>query len=172
AYAAGGGSVTFECVANLPEFPSAGNTGSCGSGTIAGVGVPSVAVAALAGAAGTTPFAVAGAGSLSASFDYSEGCVAGEPPVLGTAIGTATATIGGPAGGSLTTDFSWTRVGLTAVILTSNGTVTTSGGTSDDGAIGVGVAAFVPLLDAGNTCPTGGDLTAIAAGELIVADAS
>ena len=79
-------------------------------------------------------------------------------------------TTGSP--GTLTTDFEWTRVGLTAVILTSNGTVTDAAGNSDSGGIGAGTAAFAPLIDTGNTCPEGDDLTAQVVGALVLADGS
>lgn len=177
AQAAGAGGVTFACTAFLPSFPADNGTGgSCAPGNdlVAGVDGPSVAVAALAGAVGGAPYAIAGPGSLNATnISYSEGCVAGEPPLTGNADGHAVATITGPAGGTLTTDFTWQRIGVVAVISANNFTVDPVVGPTDGPSnTGVGVAAFEPILGAGNLCPTGGSLPALVEGELLGVDAS
>ena len=152
------GVVGLTCTANLPSFPTANGAGTC-SGTSAGLG------------AGLTddgqPFALAGPGTFDASFAYNEECVAGEPPVIGFANGSATVTGGTSTEGAFTlnTNFNWTRVGLTAVILTSGTNVNfASGRTATAVAPDAGVAAFAPILGTDNVCPNGGDLTAVVVG--------
>ena len=130
------GAAIFSCTANLPSWPSVGGNGSCSNLATAG-----------AGGHGTTPATIT---SLNASFSYSEPCLAGEPPLLGNASGTATL---GSSAGPISVQFDWVRVGLTAVVVTSG---PTAGGHAHDGA-GAGVAAFVPLPPLG-TCSPGGSL--------------
>ncbi len=131
------GAFVFSCTANLPEWPSPGNSGNCNNLVSAGAGVH-----------GTTPFT---ATSLNATFDYNEPCVLAEPPVAGFANGTATL-------GAAEVDFSWVRVGLVAVITTGAPRF----GHDHTGA-GAGVAAFAPLPPLG-TCAAPAPLTAIVAG--------
>ena len=152
------GAVGLTCTATLPSFPTNADNGTC-SGTSVGVG------AGLTD--GGAPYAIAGPGTFNADFVYNEACVAGEPPVLGSAVGRATVTGGTSTHGAFTlgTNFAWTRVGVVAVILT-NGTEISfaSGDHATAVAPDVGVAAFAPLLGTDNVCPNGGDLTAVVVG--------
>jgi len=162
------GAIAFECTANLASgFPGSGN-GTC-NGTGVGLG------AGVTGSVGTTPYALVGAGAFTSNFNYVEPCPAPSvPPLLGTAAGTAnvagaTAVVGTtPTTANLTTQFQWTRVGLTAVILTSNTTVTfgTGATATEVSPNDVALAAFAPILTAptAHLCPAGDPLTAIVAG--------
>lgn len=150
------GAFAFTCFADLPEWPSPGNSGTCGGGP------------ANAGATvhGTTPSTST---SMSATFTYSEPCLANEPPLAGFASGNA------DFGGGNTVDFTWIRVGLTAVVVVND---LNSGGHNHnlvadtpapadafigDSVAGAGVAAFVPLPQFG-TCEIPDDLRAAVVG--------
>ncbi|MDQ3913967.1 MAG: hypothetical protein M3323_01360 [Actinomycetota bacterium] len=166
ASAQGAGALAFECEAFLSAFPSPGASGEC-KGTVEPLGI---AAGGAAGVGTEGPYALVGPGDFNASFTYAEGCVANEPPAIGTANGTATIT-GVPAvnKGELTTAnaslvFSWTRVGLTAAITISDMQITFANGGSDNPALGVATAGFAPVLTQNNTCPSGGPLTAVVAG--------
>jgi hypothetical protein len=167
ASAQAGGALAFECTANLNAFPSPGSSGTC-SGFVEPLGV------AAGGAAGVSnegsPYVIVGAGDFNASFTYAEGCVANEPPALGTANGTATISdVPAIHKGALTTadgtlTFSWTRVGLTAVITINSMSLTFANGGSDNPTLGAATAVFVPVIGAANSCPSGGPLQAEVAG--------
>lgn len=164
------GSLAFECTASLPAFPA-----TSGSGTCSGGAAPAVAGGVVAGVTNNDnqPYTLYGAGSFSASFDYSEGCFLNEPPAIGTASGSATVTISATVGGQTTTatvtvEFTWTRVGVTAAITTGPARISFgTGHTATAAAPGAATAAFAPLLGVNNTCPSGGPLTAVVAGALI-----
>ena len=74
---------------------------------------------------------------------YGEECVASEPPLVGTASGTLSIS------GSQVGTFSWTRVGVVAVLLPVV-----------DGSSSAGVAAFAPQGTSLPTCADPGTLTA------------
>lgn len=170
------GGFVFECTAVLPEFPSPAGNGVCGSN--APVGSTAVPSAAVGSVSGTTtagqPYSVvaAGANNFSAAFSYAEGCVANEPPVLGTASGTAVVTgLTGVKGGAPTTatatlDFEWVRAGATAVVTFTGGSLNFSDDTATPLVLqsAAGSAVFAPLLDARNSCPVGQGLRAVVAG--------
>lgn len=166
------GNVSFVCTANLPEFPSPASSGSCGptssaAGSVAGLSV------------GGDPYAVAiaGANNFSASFDYNEACLAGsEPPVAGQANGTATVTgITGVKGGATVTatatlKFDWDRAGVVAAVnIRADGSLLefSDGDTAVLTVDAAAVAAFAPVLTLANTCPVGGPLQAVVAGNAV-----
>ena len=161
------GAVAFHCTAQLPAFPAASGSGTCGSDV-----TPSIGVGVGAGVDDDgNPYAIAGVGDFNASFTYNEACVASEPPVLGEANGSASTSgatavhNGALTTASLSTDFSWTRVGLVAVILTDSTQVTFgNGGSATAGAPGAAVGAFAPIIGPNNVCPNGGSLSALVAG--------
>ncbi|HEV2755938.1 MAG TPA: hypothetical protein VG318_09210 [Actinomycetota bacterium] len=166
ASAQSGGALAFECTAQLGSFPSPGSGGTC-KGLVEPLGV---AAGAAAGVSDQGPYVLVGPGDFEASFGYAEACVANEPPAIGTATGRATIT-GMPAihKGELTTasgslGFSWTRVGLTAAITLDDVSLTFANGGLARPALGVAVAGFAPVIGPGNTCPSGGPLTAEVAG--------
>ena len=138
------GAAIIACQAHLPAWPTLGSSGTCTNTAAVGVGLH-----------GTTPATIT---SINASFDYSEPCFLGEPPLLGNASGTATL---GSSAGPISVTFDWVRVGLTAVVVTSG----PNAGGHDHGGAGAGVAAFAPLPPLG-TCAPGGSipLTAQVAG--------
>lgn len=181
--AAGGGTIVFECTADLPFFPSDGGVGQCGTDKAheSAPEVPSTAEGVLTGVTDqNNPFVivVAGTDNFDATFDYSEGCVAGEPPLAGTAAGSAEITgLSGIAGtdvitgGEIKVTFSWVRAGATAVITITGGTIDVDGtdDTISGDVLGAGTAAFVPVISAGNTCPSGDSLKAPVVGTATVA---
>lgn len=148
------GAFVFTCEADLPEWPSPGNTGNCDGGPVnAGVIVH-----------GTTPTTST---TMSAQgFNYSEPCVLSEPPLVGFADGNAN------FGGGNSVDFTWVRVGLTAVVVVND--LKADGGSHYlvDGVpvvgtvAGAGLAAFAPIPgpDGLGTCEDPAPLTAIVAG--------
>lgn len=155
------GGLGFTCTATLPAFPTASGSGATCTGTSVGV----VAGTLDSGA----PYAVGGVGAMNAfNINYAEGCVLNEPPLLGTANGQAQIDVTTGLPGTVTAGFDWTRVGLTAVVLTNNTKVTTAAGVATATVQpGAGVAAFAPLINpAVNSCPAGGPLTAIVVGAL------
>lgn len=175
--AAGGGNVAITCNAHLPQFPTAAGHGTC-NGTAVVAPLPGRATGGITGVIGTTPFALVTdptvSGNFTAEFDYNEGCVANEPPAVGTAFN-ATATITGLEGKKGTADvtaeatvqFEWTRVGLTAAVVITGGEINFSDGSSAGVAAGAATAAFVPFLTLSNTCAGSGALEAY-----VVADAT
>lgn len=162
------GAIAFECVAQLPEFPSPQANGSCGT--------PSAAVGTVSGLSASGQaytLVAAGVNNFGASFEYQEACVANEPPVLGTANGTATVTgltgvkNGAPVTASAELQFSWRRVGLTAAITISSGEIQFSDGDTATPLVAASAnaaAGFAPVLTLANTCPVGGPLQAAVAG--------
>lgn len=177
----GGGTIAFECTADLPNFPSDGGAGKCEAGAVVDGG-PSVAASAEGTITGRTdggqPFILVAAGvnNFEATFNYSEGCVAGEPPVAGTAAGSAeisgmTGFVGTtPVTAELTVTFSWTRAGVVAAVTVTGADIDLNGVDDDvtGTVVGAGTAAFVPVLTAGNTCPGGDALKAAVAGSATV----
>jgi hypothetical protein len=162
------GATEVACKTTLAKWPTSAGKGTCSKATVgaigAGVGVTTTNV----------PYAIAaGNSAVSSSFSYSEPCpVPGAPitPLVGFAKGTITASgLTAVVNTTRTTaseseGFSWTRVGLVAVITTSGAKVTfATGATATGVAPGAAVGTFVPLsvttLPA-NKCPTGGPLTA------------
>ena len=109
----------------------------------------------------------AGAGKMTATYSYHEPCGA----LTGTASGSLTV-----AGlhvrdgsqlvtGTLNGSFSWTRVGLTAIITVSGTSLTFSNGNTASGAgNGSASSVFVPLLGVSNTKCPGGPLKAVVIG--------
>lgn len=171
ANAAVAGTLAFQCKAELSAFPTAAGSGRC-RGT---VGPAGITAGVAFGTSTTGPFVITGAGSFEASFTYSEGCVAGEPPLIGAAQGTATISgmtavnNGSPTTASGTISFSWQRVGVTAAIVINGGTISFGDGASANIGTSAGTAAFVPLLQPNNTCPDGGPLEALVAGTAALA---
>lgn len=120
-----------QCAVNLPQWP-----------TTAPQGAPDcVGIAVGAGVFGGSPTPCAGCEFRATVAQYSEPCVAGEPPLVGFANGRLS------AGGNDVGGYNWIRVGLTAVL------VPLAPGTT------VGVAAFAPLPPLG-TCANPLPLTA------------
>jgi hypothetical protein len=171
AHASATGALAFECVAQLPEFPSPQATGSCGAVSVATGSVSGVTASGAPYSLTVDP--TKALNNFTADFEYNEACVANEPPVLGTAAGTATVTgltgVKGtnvPVTATATLDFSWRRVGLTAVITFTSATIEFS----DDTATPLlpptanAAAVFAPVLTLANTCPVGGPLQAAVAG--------
>jgi hypothetical protein len=163
------GATELTCKTTLAKWPTPLTlTGTCTS-------YPVGAFGAGAGVTTTnTPYAIVAANApVLSSFSYSEPCpVPGAPitPLVGFANGSITASkLRAVVGRSVTTAsstelFSWTRVGLVAVVTTSAAAVTFANGATATGvAPGAAVGTFVPLsvktLKA-NVCPTGGPLTA------------
>lgn len=183
ASAVGAGNVVITCHAHLPAFPTDNATGTCDGDANIPAPLPGTAVGGLAGVDTTgsepEPFVLTTepgiTDNFSASFQYNEGCVAGEPPLLGSAFN-ATATItglegikgGDPVTGSATVQFEWTRAGLTAAIQITGGTLTLSDGYSTS-LTGAGAAAFVPVLTLNNTCNGNGALEAYVAADATLA---
>jgi hypothetical protein len=113
-----------------------------------GSNAPCVGTATGAFTDGTgTPFICAPSCPLNASVDsYGETCVAGEPPLVGTASGTLSIN-----NGQLAPTYNWSRVGLVAVITTA-------------GPTGAGVAAFIPVDTTIPSCAAPGQLDVTVAG--------
>lgn len=163
AQAATAGAVAFTCTANLPEFPSPDNTGTCSG----------VARATGAGMTTNIPggWVVTGVGTFEAEFGYQEAClVGGAPPVQGLATGdasvdglTAVSAGGATSSASVELEFNWNRTALVANVTISSATITVAGAGSVT-VPGRAVAAFVPVLQGNNACPQGGPLTAQVAG--------
>ena len=150
------GGAVFVCRARFGPLPTGG--GTCGNGPL----VPGVALGVDAGLdnAGDS-YVVTGLGTFTAAFGYVSACL------LGTANGTATifgltavhTDISNPfspfvtvVGATITTSFTWVRVGLTAVIVMFNTRVTFTNGhfavsaSPVSGIVdSVAVAAFAPL---------------------------
>ena len=161
------GSAAVVCKTFLPAWPTASGSSTCGGYLVGAAG---------AGAGLTTtnnPYVIAGKGSFSSSFSYQEPCLAsGQPPVIGTAAGTATAS-GFKAvvktqstTAKETAGFNWTRVGAVAVITTSGAKITFGNlQTATATAPGGGVGTFAPTNynPTKNKCPSGGSLTAVVA---------
>jgi hypothetical protein len=162
------GAVAFTCEAHLSTFPAASGTGTCTN--------PGLPANALGAAAGTddvgTPYALVGPGVFSASFTYHEACAPTDVvPNSGGADGTATLSnvpaidgVGLPTTATLTTGFSWNRVGIIAIIQTHATVIVfanghRAGGTVDDNA----VAVFLPEPGFG-TCSSPGPTNALVAG--------
>lgn len=142
------GGLVIQCTANLPEFPSPANTGSCnGSGLGAAITVPAHVLAPSA----------ASVGGFTSDFNYNEECVAGEPPVIGFANGfghVPVTVLPELADDTLNLHFNWIRVGLTAVITVDS--LTLNNFADVTGSLGAAVAGFAPLIGPGNVCgPTG-----------------
>ena len=173
AHASASGKVAFQCTTTLPEFPSPQASATCSgsaTGKVAGQSVGGDAYVVVA----------AGVNNFKAEFEYNEACLAeGVPPALGTANGTATVTglVGvkaGPGGakvpvtGSATLGFTWTRVGVNAVVTVSSDPSKThldfSDGDTATLTVAAATATFAPVLTLANTCPVGGPLTAAVAG--------
>ncbi|HEX2195472.1 MAG TPA: hypothetical protein VHJ76_00990 [Actinomycetota bacterium] len=171
------GNVAFNCTAKLSAFPSVSGSGRCeggarigasGWGCVAGFRTPPVP---------PDFYLICGRGlnTFSATFTYNEQCVAGEPPVVGSAEGTATISdLLAVYNGTVTTanatlDFIWTRAGATAAIQITGGTINFGNGESVSGTLGVGEAAFAPLLTQDNLCPEGGPLEAEVVGSAQIA---
>jgi hypothetical protein len=159
------GAIAFECTASLGAWPTSGGSGTCsGTGVGIGVGVDSA----------TSPFVLAGPGAFNASFTYNELCpVAGAPPALGNATGSATVS-NAPAvhnaaltTATLNTNFVWIRVGIIAVITTSGTTVSfANGGGASALAPDAALAVFAPTnpQSGSHLCPQGDPLTALVVG--------
>ena len=179
--AAAAGTITFECVANLPQFPSRQAEGTCGAyspGAPAPAG-PSTATGVMAGTTDSgQPFVLAAiptTNNFFAEFTYFEPCIAGEPPVTGQANGTAEiSNLQGVVGttpvngGTLTVGFTWIRGGGTAAIIITDATLSFGETITGTTVAGAGSASFAPVLQADNLCPVGGDLRAVVQGSAAV----
>lgn len=133
--------IVFDGTATLPTFPCGPN---CTGGTFAG---HASGVAVSTNAMGDATFVQA---PMASNFSYNESCPVAQPvaPPSGTANGSFTIT---GATATLTGNFSWTRVGLTAVIVTSSGTITYSNGNTASAILpDVSVALFVPSTPIGS----------------------
>jgi hypothetical protein len=127
---AGEGTFRFEGEADLPTFPCGSPTNPCSGGTFSGT---------LSGTfhTGTGNVGVGIDIAMSASFEYSE--PAATCPAEGTAEGSFSfdSNISGTVQGPGTTrvrgsgNFTWTRVGATAVITIDSGTVIVTNATGD-----------------------------------------
>ncbi len=170
------GGVTFQCTAVLDDgFPTPFGTGTC-TGT-AHVG------AATGQTTGGVTYVIGGTNRpFSASFTYNESCPAAlpEPPPIGTATGTARITgipvhQGPGVTADVSTSFSWTRVEGTALILTSNTTVTFRNASGTAVAVAtavapdVGAAGFVPTGTVGTcTAPVAVQRASVVGGDVIL----
>jgi hypothetical protein len=154
----GGGALVVSVTANLPSFPCASCTSTAsgfGIGTVAGVDATTKAKAV----------AVFAKAAYSTAFTYHEACpsvLAGKPvtPPEGFANGNYVlgpgTMVGAPGPAFLTGNFNYTRVGLTAVITTTNNQLhsgSSTGPTIGPAALGASVGIFVPLKAPGN-CTT------------------
>lgn len=165
------GSVTFHCTAKLQAWPTFGGSGVCENGPS-----PAAGYVNLGGTDnwGST-YAVQGLGRLHAEFNYQEGCIANEPPLLGTAEGVATVEdVPAVDRGVVTTAdvharFVWTRVGANAQIQITSWTIDFAHGGTAVGSIGAGHATFAPILQPHHFCPAGGPLQALVQGEVTAA---
>lgn len=132
AQAAGAG--VAECSVTVDPWPGSGSNAPCVGTAPAGAfvsGGNTIVCSPL------TPCAV------NASVDnYGEECLGAEPPLIGDARGTLTISQGANA---IAPQYSWTRVGLVAVITTT-------------GPTGAGVAAFLPVDTTIPTCASPGAL--------------
>ena len=164
------GTVSFECTASLPNYPTWAGQGTCGSRAL-----PATAVVSAAGRDGSTDarFVVAGTGRFAAFFEYNELCL--PEAVVGQASGTATvaglsATYDGVATtATLEVTFTWSRVGATADIHVLGYDLTIGGTHTIDGSLGEGAATFEPLLQQHNFCPIGSPLDALVQGDVALA---
>ena len=132
ASAAPTGAAAAACHAVLGVWPTPGGGGAfCGQGdlTVAGQGEGYAYGVFVPG-----PVCVPNCPFFANVDGYSEPCFAAEPPLTGTASGTLNV-------GGFESRFSWTRVGLVAVLTL-------------DGTGGAGVAAFVPDVGPGQPLPT------------------
>jgi hypothetical protein len=163
--------VTFQCTVVLVAFPSPGkiaNPAPC-AGTATGV---------FAGSQTTAPggavVGLAANGALAATVNYSEPCVGGG---IGFSNGVATSAVfrvvnvdkalfGILGPGVYTAPYSWTRVGMVALIMTGkltpatdplkpvgNATLAWATGAAFDGVGGIGLGLFIPLGVPGAGCP-------------------
>jgi hypothetical protein len=154
----GGGPVVHsfqKWIANQPGLDPSICTGSIYT---AGGGAQNSASFAGAGVAGQ-PYSIAGTGSISGAYLYSEPCQAtpaGNEAGTGEAYGTLTLTLNTAIGnfgatpitnGSVKVNFWWSRVGLTAIVgirgvelKANNGAITVN----DANALGAAAAIFIP----------------------------
>ena len=159
AAAAAPGAGVLTGIVNLPVFPGAALSqaaGFCADGLLGGVAT----VDGIANPAAASTACTNGGPSVTTTYGYSEPCA------TDIAVGLAQGEIhqGGSAG-TILQYFVWNRVGLTAIVLTSNNpfpggtSSTTTGhviGTSDVlDAGGVAAAVFVPLSAPGGCAPVG-----------------
>ena len=142
------GMVTVDCTATFPVIPAPVPTpgGTCpGTATVALAGTDNVGL----------PYTIAGTGVFAAGFTYHEPCaVNGQPGVLlSFAAGIVTVfgvpaehPIGTPTTATLTSPFTWSRVGLHPVILVPGGpvAVTFANGGAASANPGAGTATFLP----------------------------
>lgn len=129
----------FAGIVTLPTFPCTGGCTATFDSTVAA----GIAVSSEGGVTVIT--------HLQADVTYEETCTNGQA-LTGTATGTATWSGIGP---SVTTGFSWTRVGLVAVITGAN-----------FGDAVVGAATFVPT--GGPPTCTGGSVTVLVSGSVVM----
>lgn len=168
------GSVTFNCTATLDDgWPTAAGSGYCdeGSSNPQGDG-PAFAVVEAGGLDDWgSPFIVHGFAPLRAEFTYQEACVVNEPPLAGTASGTArieglpAVHNGVASSATLVASFQWTRFGATAALTITSFQFTFLNNRTATGSAGEGQATFVPRLDSSHTCPVGGWMEALVTGE-------
>ena len=163
------GSVSFHCTAKLPAYPTPEGYGICEGDT-----TPAVADVNLSGLdTSSVPYAVAGQGAFGAAFTYTQACIANEPPLVGTARGTATvvdapAVYGGtPTRADVEAQFRWSRVGIQATVVVTGWQIRFSNGRTATGTNGAGEAVFIPVSGTNHLCPgTGETVKALVLGEV------
>jgi hypothetical protein len=142
------------CSVTLPQWPT-------DSGSVGGDGCTGTAIGAGIDSGSATPLVcIPGCGFSATVENYSEPCVLNEPPLVGTANGVIR--VDANNDGSYETEFgsySWTRVGVVAIIL-PNGA---------DPAGSAGVAAFVPSLPLGSCSEPASNYGVTVAGGLVSA---
>ena len=153
ASAVGSGPIAVNGIANLPNFPAPNG----GVGAFAGV-----ASGHLAGVGRTGPYSITYVSQQAvANFNYNEPLVT--CPALGTAAGSFTvsgASIGTHNNFVLSGNFSWTRVGATAVVALSGVTLTLHGSVAEGGGTGRLHGAFEAPNAVSNCLAGGGPLAA------------
>jgi hypothetical protein len=171
------GVAVVHCQVTLGAFPATVKTTNATNCTGEAVGL----FAGLTQVGPEVAVGVAAAATFTATVQYDEQCVLGEPPLVGFANGRitvapVTVTDTAPPGavhadGVFNTPYDWTRVGLVALVFdgklaTKKGplqtTLTYNNGTEQvqDAVGSVALAAFVPRLGLGNVCPAGAPLLA------------
>ena len=164
AQASATGTLTFECEARLPSWPTPSATGGCDSALLA-----RSAEANVSGIDNTgTPYAVAGLGQFNSQFSYSTVCILNEPPLLFNATGQAVVSGVAAVRGATTTTanltffFNMTGIGPLLVIVTDGLDIEfASEATASSVAPGTGsgTVVFIPPV---HPCPQGPAATGIA----------
>jgi hypothetical protein len=180
----GGGNVNFVLTATLPTFPC--KPPGCTNGTFTGSSNGALAGATSANVPWTVEWVLGTAANTGTGFSYVDSCdiptgLAQGGGTLTATVGHVTGTYGTPAMGApfplpvvavaATLAFEWTRIGVTALVITQvsvsityatpSGTLTTIPVVTNH--LGVALAAFAPL-SAPPTCTAPGPITAVVVG--------